>query len=167
MAICRTATFGGDLASRSTSIRRASKLAQTLANISRRVIRVDLCFRVSAVRRTTASASGVKSARSNSNITSECSAIVSVFPSLVPRKRYGRNPRLSKKGGRHTACDRLGYALASLVLSAVLSPILAGELRGPVANPLAIPALFAVNAAWGTGCGLVALGVQHLRGRRA
>lgn len=60
----------------------------------------------------------------------------------------------------------LAYALGTIVLSGVLSPLLDGELEGPLAHPQAIIPVFAVNAAWGALCGVCALGMRRLRGRR-
>lgn len=61
----------------------------------------------------------------------------------------------------------LVYAVLSTVLSGILSPILTGELQGPLAMPLAIVPLLLFNAGWGALAGVMALGVQRLRGRRA
>ncbi|MGI5348172.1 hypothetical protein ACQEU8_08240 [Streptomyces sp. CA-250714] len=60
----------------------------------------------------------------------------------------------------------LAYALGSTVLSGVLSPLLDGELDGPLAHPQAIVPAFAVNTAWGALCGVCALGLRTVRGRR-
>ena len=56
------------------------------------------------------------------------------------------------------------YAVAVIPLSAVLSSLLDGTLSGPLANPVAVVPLLVTNAAWGAAAGLLALGVQHLRG---
>lgn len=58
----------------------------------------------------------------------------------------------------------VAYAIAIVPLSAVLSGVLDGTVSGPLANPVAIVPVLLTNAAWGALAGLVALGVQHLRG---
>ncbi|GAB3266649.1 hypothetical protein [Arthrobacter pigmenti] len=58
----------------------------------------------------------------------------------------------------------MAYAVYSTILSGILSPILTGELQGPLATPIAIIPILLVNAVWGAVAGLLALGVQRLRG---
>ncbi|HET7414799.1 MAG TPA: hypothetical protein VFI97_03785 [Arthrobacter sp.] len=58
----------------------------------------------------------------------------------------------------------LAYALYSTILSGIVSPILTGELQGPLATPIAFIPILIVNAVWGAVAGLLALGVQRLRG---
>lgn len=58
----------------------------------------------------------------------------------------------------------VAYVVMTLPLSAVLSTVLDGSFSGPLANPVAIVPLLAVNAAWGALAGVLALGVQRLRG---
>lgn len=58
----------------------------------------------------------------------------------------------------------LAYAVYSIILSGIVSPILTGELAGPLATPIAILPILVVNALWGSVTGVLALGVQRLRG---
>lgn len=58
----------------------------------------------------------------------------------------------------------LVYAVAATALSAVLSPILDGRLDGPLANPIAIVPMLLTNLIWGLVTGVIALGLQRLRG---
>ncbi|MGY0058017.1 hypothetical protein ACWY4P_15905 [Streptomyces sp. LZ34] len=46
------------------------------------------------------------------------------------------------------------------------TPVLTGRLQGPLAHPIAIVPLFAVNALWGALCGVCAVGLRRMRGRR-
>ncbi len=56
------------------------------------------------------------------------------------------------------------YALATLPLSAVLSTVIDGVPAGPLVNPVAIVPVLLLNAGWGALAGVLALGVQRLRG---
>jgi hypothetical protein len=58
----------------------------------------------------------------------------------------------------------IAYAVFAIVLSAILSPLLHGELLGPLTNPFAFVAVLITNALWGGAVGLLALGLQRVRG---
>ncbi|KUG61799.1 hypothetical protein [Kocuria sp. CH-021] len=58
----------------------------------------------------------------------------------------------------------LAYGVYVIPLSAVLSTVLTGTLQGPVAVPVAVVPILLGNALWGLVAGLLALGVQRLRG---
>lgn len=58
------------------------------------------------------------------------------------------------------------YAVATLPLSAVLSTVIDGAPSGPLVNPVAIAPVLVLNAGWGALAGVLALGVQRLRGGR-
>ncbi|MFD1717529.1 hypothetical protein [Georgenia deserti] len=58
----------------------------------------------------------------------------------------------------------VAYAVYSTLLSGILSPLLTGTLQGPLAQPIGIVAILATNAIWGAVAGVLALGVQRLRG---
>lgn len=60
----------------------------------------------------------------------------------------------------------LAYGVFAIVLSGILSPLLLGHLAGPLANPIAIVPVLATNALWGAIAGVLALGLQRLRGAR-
>jgi len=58
------------------------------------------------------------------------------------------------------------YGIFAMLLSAILSPILHGELMGPLTNPFAFVAVLITNAIWGGAVGLLALGLQSMRGAK-
>lgn len=58
------------------------------------------------------------------------------------------------------------YGIFAMLLSAILSPILQGELMGPLTNPFAFVAVLITNAIWGGAVGLLALGLQSMRGAK-
>lgn len=60
----------------------------------------------------------------------------------------------------------VAYGLYTVVLSAVLSPILTGTLQGPAVMPFAVVPIVLTNAAWGAVAGVLAAGLQRLRGER-
>lgn len=88
-------------------------------------------------------------------------AISAVWVAVVGLDRV-RHPVLT------LGCAGLVYGVLAIVLSAIFSPLLNGQLQGPLATPggVGVFATLVVNALWGLVVGMVAAGVQHLRGNR-
>lgn len=61
----------------------------------------------------------------------------------------------------------LVYAAAATLLSAVVTGLTDGTVRGPLTQPFAMVSMLLTNAGWGLVAGLLALGLQRLRGRAA